>query len=270
VGVLNAKSGYQSLQVDCQDDTCTIRFYRPEARNTISDVLVREVVEVLAACEAGVKVVIFEGLPDVFCFGADFKEIDATLSVESQPRAGSPLRDPGALYDVWLKLAHGPFISVAHVEGKANAGGIGFIAACDITLAAEKAEFSLSELLFGLMPAAVLPFLIKRVGVAKANYMTLTTQSISAAIAQRWGLIDAYDADSRNLLRKHLLRLRHLDKASVARYKRYVQSLDDVLMRSKATALEANRSVFSDAGNLENIRQFVRTGRLPWERGASR
>nr|WP_269820011.1 enoyl-CoA hydratase-related protein [Bacillus velezensis] len=42
--------------------------------------------------------------------------------------------------------------------GVANAGGIGFVAASDIVIADDTAVFSLSELLFGLFPAMVLPF----------------------------------------------------------------------------------------------------------------
>ena len=95
-------------------------------------------------------------------------------------------------------------MSIAHVRGKANAGGIGFVAACDIVLADSAAVFSLSELLFGLMPACVLPFLVRRIGFAKANAMTLSTQPVGVQVAREWGLVDAFEENSDNLLRKHL------------------------------------------------------------------
>jgi len=66
-----------------------------------------------------------------------------------------------------------------------------------------------------------------------------------------------------------LLPLRHLDINRVVRYKRYVQSLDSILLQSEPIALEANKSVFSDAGNLARITRFVRTGRFPWEVGTN-
>jgi len=62
---------------------------------------------------------------------------------------------------LWLRLATVRTVTISHVRGKANAGGIGFVAASDIVLADETAQFSLSELLFGLYPACVLPFLIR-------------------------------------------------------------------------------------------------------------
>ncbi len=49
------------------------------------------------------------------------------------------------------------------------------MAACDIVVCKTGVSFSLSELLFGLMPACVLPFVVRRTGVARAHYMTLMT-----------------------------------------------------------------------------------------------
>jgi len=139
------------------------------------------------------------------------------------------------------------------------------VAACDIVLADESAVFSLSELLFGLMPACVLPFLIRRVGFQRAHYMTLMTQPFSVQQAETWGLVDAWEAKSENLLRRHLLRLRRLSKTGIERYKRYMNVLDDSLHSQKADALAANLEVFSDSENLSKISRFVQDGTFPWE-----
>lgn len=252
---------YQTLRVGLDDEICTVQIHRPQANNTIDNVLIRELRDVLERCERLAKVVVIEGLPEVFCFGADFEEIERSLRNEDR---GEP-QDSQALYGVWLQLAQGPFISVAHVRGKTNAGGVGFVAACDIVLSEERAIYSLSELLFGLLPACVLPFLIRRIGFARANYMTVTTQPVSARQAQEWGLVDACAEDSVQLLRRQLLRLRRLSKDGVARYKRYGASLDPSLASARGQAIELNREVFSDLRNLQSISRYVTTGKFPWE-----
>ncbi|UXY16190.1 enoyl-CoA hydratase/isomerase [Chitiniphilus purpureus] len=259
MGLLN--DAYDTLRVRQDEDICFVTLHRPQAGNAISDGLIAELAAVLRACEGVAKVVVLEGLPDVFCSGADFNEIQARFE-DGRP---SREQDPEPLYDVWQRLACGPYITIAHVRGRANAGGIGFVAACDIVLAQSEATFSLSELLFGLMPACVLPFLVRRIGFAKANYMTLTTQPISAAQALQWGLVDACEDNSENLLRKHLLRLRRLGMTGIARYKRYAVGLDDGLAAAKPKALKANIAVFSDPDNLQRIARYARTGRFPWE-----
>lgn len=250
-----------AVRVRFEDDICFIQLHRPDSNNAIDDHLVEAMGDALRACEESAKVVVLEGLPEVFCSGADFKEIETRFD-DGHRHQG---QDPGPLYDVWHRLATGPYISVAHVRGRANAGGVGFVAACDIVVSDDKASFSLSELLFGLMPACVLPFLARRIGFAKANYMTLMTQPISATQAQQWGLVDACEPNSDNLLRKQLLRLRRLGKDGIARYKRYANSLDDSFKSARTKALEANLQVFSDPENLQRIARYVKTGKFPWE-----
>jgi polyketide biosynthesis enoyl-CoA hydratase PksH len=252
---------FETIRVRFDDDICFIQIYRPEDNNSINNLLVQEFSVVLDQCEQSAKIVVLEGLPEVFCFGADFKELQNNVEkpVHNQEQ------NPEPLYNVWLRLTSGPYVTVAHVRGKANAGGIGFVAACDVVLCEEKTIFSLSELLFGLMPACVLPFLIRRIGFSKAHYLTLMTQPVSAKQAHEWGLVDAYDANSENLLRKHLLRLRRLSKTGVSRYKRYMNTLNNFPAVSKSSAITANIEVFSDQNNLDKITRFVKTGQFPWE-----
>jgi polyketide biosynthesis enoyl-CoA hydratase PksH len=254
-------NGYETIRVRSEEDIHFVQIHRPESNNAINYRLIEELGHALQGCEDAAKIVVLEGLPEVFCSGADFKEIQT--GAEGGRR--SQEQDPGPLYDLWYRLASGPYITLAHVRGRANAGGIGFVAACDIALSEDKAAFSLSELLFGLMPACVLPFLARRIGLARANYMTLMTQPVPANQAQQWGLVDACEENSDNLLRKQLLRLRRLSKNGIERYKRYANTLDDTLRTARPLALEANIEVFSDPNNLQKIARYVKTGKFPWE-----
>jgi polyketide biosynthesis enoyl-CoA hydratase PksH len=251
---------FSALRVRFDDDIAYLQIHRPEANNAINDRLVAEFTAAMDICDARAKIVVVEGLPEVFCFGADFAELQKSFDDD-----GVPQQDPGPLYALWRRLATGPFVSIAHVRGKANAGGIGFVAACDIVLADSAAVFSLSELLFGLMPACVLPFLVRRIGFARANYMTLSTQPVTVQTAHEWGLVDAFEDNSENLLRKNLLRLRRLNKNSVARYKRYMASIEASLDAAEPKALAANLDVFTDVENLQRISRYVKTGQFPWE-----
>lgn len=252
---------YKTLQVRYEEPVCFVRLYRPEAANAINDVVVEEFNKVLALYEETMTVLVLEGLPENFCTGADFQGIHNRLAAGHEVE-----QDPEPLYDLWLKLAVGSFITISHVRGKANAGGVGFVAASDIVVADYTAQFGLSELLFGLFPACVLPFLIRRIGFQKANYLTLMTQPISARQAFEWGLVDALDENSGTILRKHLLRLKCLSKTGISRYKKYINKLDQSLNIYKPLAVAANKELFSDSDNLERIYRYIQKGQLPWEK----
>jgi len=255
---MNGSNNYQTLQVRWEEQLCFLQLYRPNDKNTINATMIKECTEVIQECEARAKIVILEGLKEVFCFGADFAAMAEADSL-------TPSSSPEPLYDLWLQLAQGSFVSIAHVQGQANAGGVGFVAACDLVLANNHTSFSLSELLFGLMPACVLPFLIRKLGFQKAHAMTLMTKPITVKEAFAWGLVDAYEENSDSLLRKYLLRLRRLNKTAITRYKRYMNTLDTTLADSKEKALAANLEVFNDVENRDKITRYIKTGKLPWE-----
>jgi polyketide biosynthesis enoyl-CoA hydratase PksH len=245
---------YETIRVDFQESICYLQIDRPDANNSINDQLVAECGNALSACEELATVVVLTGSPDVFCHGADFKAV-----------AGGQAFGPEPLYDLWLRMATGPYVTISHVRGKANAGGLGFVAASDIVLADETAQFSLSELLFGLYPACVLPFLVRRMGFQKAHYLTLMTQPISAKQACEWGLVDAVEPQSDALLRRHLQRLRRLSKTAIRRYKSYMGRIAMPLQELKATAVAGNREVFADPANVQAITSYVERGVFPWE-----
>ncbi|WP_067499188.1 enoyl-CoA hydratase/isomerase [Actinoplanes sp. TFC3] len=251
---------YRSIRVSTDAGICTVRLHRPEAGNTITAELVAECTRAVHAATGRAKVLVIEGTPEVFCLGADFTELGSGTAT-----TGPGTSHAEALYDLWRAIAQGPFVSVAHVRGKVNAGGVGFVAACDVVISDDRATFGLSELLFGLIPACVLPFLIRRIGAAKANYLSVMTQPVTAQQALDWQLVDVCGPDSGTLLRRHLRRLRCLPATGIARYKTYLRELDDSLGAARPAAVAANHAVFSDPANLAGIDRYVRTGRLPWE-----
>lgn len=254
---------YNTIKVRFQESVCFLQIDRPEASNTINNQLIAECNHVLSACEESATVIVLSGSPDVFCFGADFRALASRLKNGDGEDDG-----PGPLYDLWLRLATGPYVTISHVRGKANAGGVGFVAASDLVLADETAQFSLSELLFGLFPACVLPFLIRKIGFQKAHYLTLMTQPVSAKQACEWGLVDAYEPASEALLRRHLQRLRRLSKVAIRRYKQFMGRMGGPLHDWKSLAVAANREVFTDADNLQAIAHYVEQGIFPWENPA--
>jgi polyketide biosynthesis enoyl-CoA hydratase PksH len=251
---------YAALEVRLEPPVCFIGLKGSAGSHAIDETLVRETLHVLQTCQDTAHVLVFEGSKECFCAGADFQSIRNVAA-----RGENVARNPEPLYRMWSLMSAGPYVTVAHVRGKANAGGVGFVAAADVVLADDTATFGLSELLFGLFPACVLPFLVRRIGRPRANYLTLTTQPIGVQQAYAWGLVDAYASDSTALLQKHLRRLRCLTKDAVRRYKNHLTQLDDSIARARDLSVEANIQMFSDARAVQDIARYVETGALPWE-----
>lgn len=252
--------GWNTIDVKLLRDVCFIQFDRSQEKNTINEQMISEIEEALNLYENEYKIFVFEGSEEYFCFGADFKAIN-----EDGKANGTKKQNPGRLFDLWKRMRCSSCIMIAHVRGSVNAGGVGFVCACDIVIASESVSFSLSELIFGLMPAMVLPFLIQRVGSGHARYLTLTTKPINAKTAYGWGLVDVCSEQSSSVLRQHLARLTKLPKDGIAHLKTYMEKLSGIDDEIRQKAIDANLEVFSDPTNLNRIYEFTQKGIYPWE-----
>ena len=79
---------------------------------------------------------------------------------------------------------------LAAVEGYCLAGGIGLCLSSDIVIASEDAQFGTPEIKRGLWPYMVTAVLIRNVGRKKALELCMTGDRISAAEAERIGMIN--------------------------------------------------------------------------------
>lgn len=223
-----------------------------DKKNKINSHLIKAIMQVLDKYEAQIKIVLIEGNDTNFCTGADF---------DDNPKEYKPEN----LYNLWYRLAIGPFVTISHVKGKVIAGGMGFVGASDIVIADVNATFSMTELLFGIYPALVFPFLTRKAGFSAVNYMALTMETISANQAQEKGIVDVCGEDSKRILGKHLAKITKIPKSGIVEYKKYVQKIIPYLIQSKETAVNTNAMMFQDDDNKTRIHNFSSQGVLPWE-----
>lgn len=260
MGVLEKE--FNTIKLHEQRGVLTIQLNRPEANNSINAGLLKDLMTVLNHVELvpETKVIVIEGLPGFFCTGMDFKAV-------SEGGAEGLLKDdPNGYYDLLKHFSLCSKIIVSKVEGKVNAGGIGIVAASDIVISDEKATFGLSEALFGLLPACVLPFLIRRVGFQKAQWLTLTTQGISAERAFQIGLVDEITTNPNETLRRNILRLTRLEPAAVRELKEYMSALWIINEETQKIAVNKIKNLMRSETVQSNILNFVNNGKFPWDK----
>ncbi len=78
---------------------------------------------------------------------------------------------------------------IARVHGNAFAGAIGLIACCDLAVAVPEAEFAVTEVRLGLIPAVISPYLIRAMGARQARRWFLTAERFSAEQALAMNLV---------------------------------------------------------------------------------
>jgi methylglutaconyl-CoA hydratase len=177
------------------DGVAWLTLNRPDKRNALNDELVGSLKQALrgAAEDDAVRVVAVRGAGRDFCSGADLaalRKIAAASVMEN-------LDDVDALAELFLLLRRLPKPVVALVHGRALAGGCGLATACDLVLAAESATFGYPEVRIGFVPAMVMAILRRNVSEKRAFELIVGGDAISAAEAERVGLINRVFADER-------------------------------------------------------------------------
>ena len=176
-----------NLIVETRNGVGIILLNRPEIRNAFDDALIANLAKVLKKLEKdpGVRVVVLGGAGPTFCAGADLnwmKQAAAYTAEETQ-------RDAVQLAGMLRLLNDMKKPTVARVQGPAYGGGVGLVAACDIALAAFDAQFALTEVRLGIVPAVISPYVLASIGERKARRYMLTAERFSAAEAYRIGLV---------------------------------------------------------------------------------
>jgi enoyl-CoA hydratase/carnithine racemase len=163
----------------------TITINRPEVLNSLHPEGHYELAHAfdLYAADPDLHVAIITGGGDrAFCVGTDLKALAATQNHAKPPTgfAGITMR-----YDLWKPV-------IAAVNGLCLGGGVEILAACDLAIAADHAEFGLTEPRVGLaaLGGGALQRLARDLPLKHAMWLVLTAQRISAEQAQRMALIN--------------------------------------------------------------------------------
>ena len=180
-------------------------------RNALSPEMVDELRAAFeaAAADAGVRAVVLRGANGTFCAGGSMGSFQK--SQQTAPAAGEP--DPIAANnrrfgEFMTALARFPKVVVVAVEGAAMGGGFGLACIADILLARKDAKFALSETTLGLVPAQIAPFVVARIGQARARRLALSGERIDGTEAARIGLVD-FVTDDATALDARLLAVLH-------------------------------------------------------------
>ncbi|OGA00381.1 MAG: hypothetical protein A3H35_05240 [Betaproteobacteria bacterium RIFCSPLOWO2_02_FULL_62_17] len=177
----------RSINVTHVSQVAVIWLNRPDVRNAIDGVMVRELDATLAALETdrSVRAVVLAGVGPVFCAGIDVRWM--------KRMAGSSLavntRDALGMARLLHRLDCMPMPTLARVHGAAYAGALGIIAACDIAVASLEAEFCVSETRLGLAAMTIAPYLVRAIGERQARRYVLSGEAFTAAEAYRIGLV---------------------------------------------------------------------------------
>ncbi|MVW59112.1 enoyl-CoA hydratase/isomerase family protein [Massilia sp. NEAU-DD11] len=190
---------YQTLTLTITDRIGHITLNRPDLRNAFNEQSIAELA--LAFDELGrnelVRAIVLAANGPAFCAGADLNWMKKMAGYSDSENRADAMR----LADMLRTIYTCPKPVVAKVQGDCYAGGMGLVAACDVVVAVDTANFCLSEVKLGLIPATISPYVIKAMGEQAARRYFLTAERFDAKEAHRIGfvheIVPAADLDTK-------------------------------------------------------------------------
>ncbi|MFV8184339.1 enoyl-CoA hydratase family protein [Streptomyces sp. AF1B] len=220
-------------------------------RNALSAALVGELADALTDCakDGDVRAIVLTHTGNTFSAGADLRD---------PPH-------PDALVDLLRQIVTLPKPVVARVTGHVRAGGLGLLAACDITAASSTASFAFTEVRIGVAPAVIsLPLLPRTDPRALARYY-LTGERFDAAEAARIGLLTVAGDDVDEALAPILDGLRRSAPQGLAETKALLTAkVLETFDRNAADLTALSARLFASPEAREGMTAFLERKDPPW------
>ncbi|WP_031478803.1 enoyl-CoA hydratase family protein [Streptomyces bicolor] len=229
----------------------TLTLDSPHNRNALSAALVRELADALTDCakDADVRAIVLTHTGNTFSAGADLRDPPP----------------PDGLVALLRQIVELPKPVVARVTGHVRAGGLGLLAACDISAASPQATFAFTEVHIGVAPAVIsLPLLPRTDPRALARYY-LTGERFTAPEAARIGLLTTHGDDVDETLTPVLDGLRRASPQALAETKALLTAkVLETFDRDAADLTALSARLFSCAQAREGMTAFLERRDPEW------
>jgi trans-feruloyl-CoA hydratase/vanillin synthase len=240
-----------------------VRFNRPEKRNCMSPKLNRQMLKVIEELEFrdDVGVLVLSGEGDAWTAGMDLQEY---FRETEELGLWAIRKSQREAYRWWNRIRWYEKPTIAMVNGWCFGGGYGPLYACDIAVAANEAQFGLSEINWGILPGGGASKVVQELmPLRKAMYHAMMGENLNGAQAAAQGLItEAVPFDqlkarvteiAETLLKKDSQTLRATKWAVRRMIDMTYENAEDYLIRAQ----EALHSYGGVAARKEATRQFL-------------
>ncbi|MBU7044117.1 MAG: enoyl-CoA hydratase/isomerase family protein [Theionarchaea archaeon] len=256
---------YSTITVEYTDEVAWVTLNRPQVYNAFNDIQVGE----LTACfshlssESGISAIVLTGKGRHFCAGADLNWMKQVASyTKEENRADSHL-----LGEMYRTIAMSPKPVVGCINGSAFGGGVGLVAACDIAVCSDEAQFAFSEVKLGIVPAVISTYVLPKIGLSHARHLFITGERFPAQKALEIGLIHSLSPPAQLSKRtaEYLSLLKSSGPHAIAAVKELLEQWSTMEKEAFSTYTEELiANLRASEGGTEGIRAFLEKRKPVW------
>ena len=173
---------------------------RPEKRNALSAKMIEELTDFTSMLTPDIRAVVIQGAGKLFCAGGDLDWMN------NQIKADRPIRISEArkLAMMLKSLNEIPVPLIGKLHGAAYGGGVGLACVCDFVISSSNVKFGFTETRLGLIPSTIGPYVVGKMGEAKAREVFMSGQTFNEVEAKKLNIVSEISENLDQSVESHL------------------------------------------------------------------
>ena len=173
---------------------------RPEKRNALSGKMIDELTNFTSLLTPDVRAVVIQGAGKLFCAGGDLDWMNNQIKADRLTR----ISEARKLAMMLKALNEIPVPLIGKLHGAAYGGGIGLACVCDFVISSSNVKFGFTETRLGLIPSTIGPYVVGKMGEAKAREVFMSGQIFNEVEAKKLNIVSEISENLDQSVESHL------------------------------------------------------------------
>ena len=173
---------------------------RPEKRNALSAKMIEELTDFTSMLTPYTRAVVIQGAGKLFCAGGDLDWMNNQIKADRLTR----ISEARKLAMMLKALNEIPVPLIGKLHGAAYGGGVGLACVCDFVISSSNVKFGFTETRLGLIPSTIGPYVVGKMGEAKAREVFMSGQTFNEVEAKKLNIVSKISENLDQSVESHL------------------------------------------------------------------
>ena len=173
---------------------------RPEKRNALSAKMIEELTDFTSMLTPDIRAVVIQGAGKLFCAGGDLDWMNNQIKADRLTR----ISEARKLAMMLKALNELPVPLIGKLHGAAYGGGVGLACVCDFVISSSNVKFGFTETRLGLIPSTIGPYVVGKMGEAKAREVFMSGQTFNEVEAKKLNIVSEISENLDQSVESHL------------------------------------------------------------------
>ena len=173
---------------------------RPEKRNALSAKMIEELTDFTSMLTPDTRAVVIQGAGKLFCAGGDLDWMNNQIKADRLTR----ISEARKLAMMLKALNEIPVPLIGKLHGAAYGGGVGLACVCDFVISSSNVKFGFTETRLGLIPSTIGPYVVGKMGEAKAREVFMSGQTFNEVEAKKLNIVSEISENLDQSVESHL------------------------------------------------------------------